>query len=116
MFRLALTLTVAEGALLRALGTIERRGFRIADIACRGQPGALTVDLDVEGPRPTIEVLLRQLHRLRDVRAATLAPPRDAAPPTPRRPAPTVPPEAIGRRSLSFLGIPDPAPREVARP
>jgi acetolactate synthase II small subunit len=65
-----------EGALLRALGTIERRGF--FTLAVDAQPGpADTLDVVVRiaahGSRCAL-VLRRQLLKLHDVRAVTLSP------------------------------------------
>lgn len=64
---LNIQLRTAEGAVLRALGLIERRGFRLETVHAREAQGdgqAMTVT--VEGDRPA-DLLQRQLERLHDV-------------------------------------------------
>ena len=63
-----------EGALLRVLGTVERRGFSVLEINA-GKPDAesYALHLTLAGARDT-EVLCRQLERLVDVRAVRLLP------------------------------------------
>ncbi len=64
---LHIQLKTAEGAVLRALGLIERRGFRLETVHAREAQGdgqAMTVT--VEGDRPA-DLLQRQLERLHDV-------------------------------------------------
>lgn len=76
--RLHIRLMDAEGALLRLLGTTERRGFRV--IAMHAQVGAdavCQVELTVDGTRDA-ELLGRQLERLHEVQAATITTPRIA--------------------------------------
>lgn len=67
-YQLAMRLTVIEGALLRVLGTVEHRGFRV--LSCRVHTEATgacyRVDLDVEGERD-VALLCRQMARLYDV-------------------------------------------------
>lgn len=109
MLELNLVITNAEGALVRLLGTIERRGFRID--AVHSEPHAegqrLRVALGTTA-RPA-DVLVRQLQRLVDVREVHL----DIVRPTfalPKR-AEVVDElsnvAARARRGLSFLGIPE---------
>lgn len=67
-YRVELTLRKAEGALMRALGTTERRGFR--PIAVDAESGAGTADcwhlkLSVESERPAA-LLQTQLEKLYD--------------------------------------------------
>jgi len=75
----------SEGALIRVLGTIERRGFALVEINA-GKPDAdsYSVRLQLDGERDP-EVLCRQLERLVDVRAVRLLPepqePPEAPPP-----------------------------------
>lgn len=67
--RLTLLLRPAEGALLRLLGTVQRRGFELAGIRTEAQSGAglWRVELDlVQGPRD-IGNLRRQIEKLYDV-------------------------------------------------
>lgn len=69
-----LRLARAEGALVRTLGLIERRGFMVTAITMRGEAGAesLLVRLEVSSQDRPFDVLLRQMLRLIDVRAALL--------------------------------------------
>ncbi|KFN44588.1 ACT domain-containing protein [Arenimonas oryziterrae] len=70
----AIELEQAEGALLRLLGTIERRGFALAGLqADPTGSGGLSVRLSVDGERDP-NVLCRQLERLVDVREVRLLP------------------------------------------
>lgn len=66
-FRLDLTLRPAEGALLRVLGTAERRGY--TPLAIEGQRsndgGAWNLALTLEGERAA-EGLCRQMEKLYD--------------------------------------------------
>lgn len=68
--KLTVTLKNCEGALLRLLGTVERRGHRLTNLTCRGATASgeareLTLDVDCGGRSP--DVLVRQLRRLYDV-------------------------------------------------
>lgn len=64
----------AEGALVRMLGLIERRGFAVTAIATRNDasPETLVLRLDVATEDRSFEVLVRQILRLLDVRSARL--------------------------------------------
>ena len=71
--RLEIMVEQAEGALLRVLGTVERRGFRVRDVQTRQvNPTLWQMVLLVDGERP-VEVLCRQLERLVDVHLAECA-------------------------------------------
>ncbi|GIX35447.1 MAG: hypothetical protein KatS3mg126_1226 [Lysobacteraceae bacterium] len=109
MAELHLTLAAAEGALVRLLGTIERRGFRIDAVEATSDPRGLRVRVRLaDGGRP-VEVLIRQLQRLADVREARIAVDRPAFV-LPRQPDPLPELSRIAqgrRRGLSFLGIPE---------
>ncbi len=62
----------AEGALLRLLGTVERRGFALSGMSAdTTEAGALAVRLQLEGARD-LQVLCRQIERLIDVREVRL--------------------------------------------
>ncbi len=62
----------AEGALLRLLGTVERRGFALSGLSAdQTDAGALAVRLQLDGARD-LQVLCRQIERLIDVRAVRL--------------------------------------------
>ena len=72
--RLDIELEHSEGALLRVLGTVERRGFSLLAINA-GKPDAdcYALQLLLDGQRDP-QVLCRQLERLVEVRAARLLP------------------------------------------
>ena len=67
-------LTRAEGAIVRTLGLIERRGFVVNGVETRADPsgGALVLRVDVGSRGRPFEVLVRQILRLFDVRHACL--------------------------------------------
>ena len=69
-----LRLARVEGAIIRALGLIERRGFTVTAISTRGDTtsDALILRLEVATESRSYDVLLRQILRLFDVRAALL--------------------------------------------
>jgi acetolactate synthase II small subunit len=74
------SLSRAEGAIVRTLGLIERRGFVVESVATRGEPQAESLILSVEVAsrgRP-YDVLVRQIQRLFDVRHAFLIEPQSA--------------------------------------
>ena len=72
----------AEGALLRLLGTVERRGFALSGMSADPtDAGVLAVRLQLEGARD-LQVLCRQIERLIDVRAVRLLPPTEDEPAT----------------------------------
>ena len=66
MQRLAIELTDHEGALLRLLGTAERRGWRAVNVNAERRHGRMNVDLTVRGSG-SVDLLRRQLERLHDV-------------------------------------------------
>lgn len=70
--RLQIELDTSEGALLRVLGTVERRGFALLDLRA-GKPDEqrYLLQLTLDGARDA-EVLCRQLERLVDVRTVRL--------------------------------------------
>ncbi|ALJ29260.1 MULTISPECIES: ACT domain-containing protein [Stenotrophomonas] len=75
-YRLDLVLTPAEGALLRVLGMVERRGFAPCNIAGSRQPadaGRWHVQLEVSGERPP-ETLCRQLEKVYDCESVRIVP------------------------------------------
>jgi acetolactate synthase II small subunit len=63
---LTVTLNRREGALLRLLGTVERRGFEVVAVHADSAASVVNVSLTVRGPRDA-GVLIRQLARLVDV-------------------------------------------------
>jgi len=68
MHRLNIELMDREGALLRLLGTAERRGWRTVAVHAIGRLEGLQVDLTVRG-EGSVGLLTRQLMRLHEVRA-----------------------------------------------
>ncbi|OLF81130.1 hypothetical protein AWH62_00190 [Maricaulis sp. W15] len=68
---LRIELADAEGALMRLIGLVERRGFTIAtldkDAASNGQ-STVTMTLDARDGARNMDVLARQVARLLDVR------------------------------------------------
>lgn len=67
-----------EGATLRLLGLIERRGFRITAIsmaeAAGGRHATLSLDLSARGGARALDTLGLQLRRLSDVQWVGAAP------------------------------------------
>ena len=73
MHRLTLEMNDQEGALLRLLGTTERRGWRSVGVNASARDGRLTVTLTVRGDG-SVDLLRRQLHRLHEVEKVCVAP------------------------------------------
>ena len=74
--RLEVTFMPGEGAVLRMLGLVERRGFLVRGIAMTEEQSAATLAIDVE-PRDSgrsLEVVARQLDRLVDVQSVSVSP------------------------------------------
>ncbi len=68
-----LRLRAVEGALIRSLGTIERRGFRLSVLqTIRQTADSMELVLTVENEHRPIASLLKQLQRLHDVEQAQL--------------------------------------------
>jgi acetolactate synthase II small subunit len=63
--RLRIHLRDEEGALLRLLGTVERRGYRLLRVEAEG--GRLALELAARDPARRLDVLAAQLRRLHDV-------------------------------------------------
>jgi acetolactate synthase II small subunit len=102
-----LLLTDAEGALVRVLGTIERRGFKLASISTRPSPRGIHLTLATKGMGRAPEILLRQIQRLHDVIEASFEIERPIFQlPVSAMPAPPVMPKPA-RSGMSFLGIPE---------
>jgi acetolactate synthase-1/3 small subunit/acetolactate synthase II small subunit len=72
------SLTHAEGAIVRTLGLIERRGFVVHAVETASDPhgGALLLRVEVASRGRPFDVLLRQILRLFDVRHALLVEPQ----------------------------------------
>jgi acetolactate synthase-1/3 small subunit/acetolactate synthase II small subunit len=69
-----LRLARAEGAIVRTIGLIERRGFTVTGITTRSDSGSdtLILRLEVATEDRSYDVLIRQILRLFDVRSALL--------------------------------------------
>lgn len=108
MYELSLSLSAAEGALVRVLGLIERRGFAFTGMELNCADGGLALSLKVAENGRSVEVLMRQIKRLPDVREASFAPARPAfaIPASTWQPMPARAPRPT-RNGLSWLGIPD---------
>ena len=79
-YRLDLVLKPVEGALVRVIGMIERRGFapRAISGGTEGGDGCWTLQLVVEGSRPA-ETLRRQLLKVYDCVSVAIAALDDAS-------------------------------------
>ena len=70
--QMTIELDASEGALLRTLGQVERRGFSLRSCTLREQASSgYMLEIAVESNRP-VAVLKRQLERLHDVRMVVL--------------------------------------------
>jgi acetolactate synthase II small subunit len=112
MFEMNLLIANTEGALIRVLGTIERRGFALGAISSQHTAQGLRLSVSVEAEGRAADVLVRQLRRVIDIREVSLELPRPAfqLPPQPARAANASSMAASSRSGLSFLGIPDRIP------
>jgi acetolactate synthase-1/3 small subunit/acetolactate synthase II small subunit len=73
--RIEIEFRPGEGALLRLLGVIERRGFAVRGIAMAESSSAANIAIDVEARDPLrrLDVLTRQLERLIEVRSVAFS-------------------------------------------
>jgi acetolactate synthase-1/3 small subunit/acetolactate synthase II small subunit len=73
--RLTINFTPAEGAVLRMLGLIERRGYLVRGISMReeAQGASLMVDVQPRDSGRRVDVMARQLGRLIDVNSVSFA-------------------------------------------
>jgi acetolactate synthase-1/3 small subunit/acetolactate synthase II small subunit len=69
MERLTIDFTPAEGALVRMLGLVERRGYVIRGLAVNEQAdgASLVIDVEPRDPGRRVRVMAQQLDRLIDV-------------------------------------------------
>lgn len=67
----------AEGAIIRILGLIERRGFALRDLAVQDEEtdGSLVVELAPRDQARQVDVLARQVGRLIDVKSVSIGTP-----------------------------------------
>jgi acetolactate synthase regulatory subunit len=109
MLELNLTIANAEGALVRLLGTIERRGFRVEHLSVASDAQGQRVRVGLGATARPAEVLVRQLQRLVEVQEISLDIVRPAfSLPAQPDPQPELSRIALrSRRGLSFLGIPE---------
>jgi acetolactate synthase-1/3 small subunit/acetolactate synthase II small subunit len=65
----------AEGAVLRMLGAVERRGFQLRGISMseRDGEGALSIEVQARFPERSLEVVAAQLRRLDEVRRVSFS-------------------------------------------
>ncbi len=73
--RLQVNFTPGEGALVRMLGLVERRGFLVRGVTMHDASSSASLDLILEprDPSRNIDVIARQLERLIDVRSVAIA-------------------------------------------
>ncbi len=73
--RLEINFTPGEGAVLRMLGLVERRGFRVHGIAMTevANRGSLAVDVEPLDSGRHLDVIARQLARLVDVQSVAVS-------------------------------------------
>lgn len=78
-YRLDLVLKPAEGALIRVIGMVERRGFAPREVHAVPQAdGRWALQMTVQGTRPA-ETLRHQLEKVYDIEAVNIAALDDAA-------------------------------------
>ena len=73
--RLTISFAPAEGAVLRMLGLVERRGYELRGVTMSeaGGNGLLVVDVEPRDASRRVNVVAQQLGRLVDVQSVTLA-------------------------------------------
>ena len=106
MYELSLLIANVEGALVRVLGTIERRGFPLGGMSTEMTAQGIRITLSLNSEARPADVLLRQVRRVVDVRDAQLKIVRPAFS-LPERPLSVPDMPAPNRRGMSFLGIPE---------
>jgi acetolactate synthase-1/3 small subunit/acetolactate synthase II small subunit len=77
--RLTIEFDPAEGAVLRVLGLIERRGYLLRSVMMNEQleGASLTVDVEPRDAGRRVQVVAEQLRRLVDVNSVRLANPAE---------------------------------------
>lgn len=76
--RLEITMAANEGALIRVLGTVERRGYSLNSLHVEKTDNSMQVSMQIESDRDA-NVLCRQLDRLFDVQSVNLEAQLEAA-------------------------------------
>ena len=79
--RLEICLSATEGALIRVLGTVERRGYSLNSLQVERTEDSMRVSMQIDSDRDA-NVLCRQLDRLFDVQSVRL----EAEPPVAETP------------------------------
>lgn len=69
--RLEITMAANEGALIRLLGTVERRGYSLDSLHVERTADHMLVNMRIESDRDA-NILCRQLDRLVDVQSVNL--------------------------------------------
>jgi acetolactate synthase-1/3 small subunit/acetolactate synthase II small subunit len=80
--RLVISFTPAEGAVIRMLGLVERRGYSLRGLAMEEQPNGASMVIDLE-PRDSsrrVDVIARQLDRLVEVNSVSIVNALQASP------------------------------------
>ena len=74
--RIEITFSPGEGAVLRMLGLVERRGFLVSGITMSSGVDRASLALDVapRDPSRRLDVVARQLRRLVDVQSVAVSP------------------------------------------
>lgn len=74
--RLTIDFTPAEGAVVRMLGLVERRGFDLRAVAMSEADGcgSMTLDVAARDPGRRLDILDLQLRRLVEVRDVAVVP------------------------------------------
>jgi acetolactate synthase regulatory subunit len=98
---LTIEMDAIEGAMIRVLGTIERRGFELLAVSSERQGNAMQLKVEVDGGERSIEVLARQLQRVIDIRTLSFQPKLRAFQLPIKEHFPR-----FNRRGLSAMGIP----------
>lgn len=101
--KLELVLNVAEGALIRTLGLIERRGHRVLSSVLRPREAATNVqkmELVIDCGGRCKDVLMRQLQRLYDVLSVN-----ESQPPVVQRVPLKVLPSLVQNQSVTQGGV-----------
>jgi acetolactate synthase-1/3 small subunit/acetolactate synthase II small subunit len=80
--RLQIRFAPSEGAIVRMLGLVERRGYAVSALAMSGgeEERLLVVDLEPRDPGRHAQVVARQLERLVDVKFVSIVNPPQGTP------------------------------------
>lgn len=80
--RLVISFTPAEGAVIRMLGLVERRGCSLRGLAMEDEANgaSITIDLELRDASRRVEVIARQLDRLVEVNSVSIITNAQASP------------------------------------